>query len=75
MEQTVANSIFIPSGKGTKALNGAESTPDPQLITRRSKVQILPPQPEKTPDFFRNQAFFYLKNYLFFEADAYPLLM
>ena len=42
----MSNSIFIPSGKGTKALNGVESTSDPQLITRRSKVQILPPQPE-----------------------------
>ena len=47
MEQSVSNSIFIPSGKGTKALNGAESTSRPHLITRRSKVQILPPQPEK----------------------------
>lgn len=26
MEQAVSNSIFIPNGKGTKALNGAEST-------------------------------------------------
>ena len=45
MEQSVSNSIFIPNGKGTKSLNGTESASDPQLITRRSKVQILPPQP------------------------------
>ncbi len=45
MEQSVSNSIFIPSRKDTKALNGAEIISDPQLITRRSKVQILPPQP------------------------------
>ena len=46
MEQSVSNNIFIPNGKGTKSLNGTESASDPQLITRRSKVQILPPQPE-----------------------------
>ena len=46
MEQTVSNSIFIPIGKGTKALNGAEITSSSQLITRRSEVQILLPQPE-----------------------------
>ena len=47
MEQSVSNNIFIPNGKGTKSLNGTESASDPQLITRRSKVQILLPQPEK----------------------------
>ena len=43
MEQSVSNSIFIPNGKGTKSLNGTDSASDPQLITRRSVVQIHPP--------------------------------
>ena len=64
MEQSVSNNIFIPNGKGTKSLNGTESASDPQLITRRSKVQILPPQPEKEA---RKQCF--LASFLRFLGD------
>ena len=44
-EQTVPNHISVPSRNDTKVLNGAKPTSRPQLITRRSQVQILSPQP------------------------------
>ena len=48
----------MPHGKGFTT----EKPPDygllcQKLITRRSEVQVLPPQPE-SPDFLRNQDFF-----------------
>ncbi len=66
MEQSVSNSIFIPNGKGTKSLNGTESASDPQLITRRSEVQILLPQPEKAPQSIGLRCFFILFRSFYF---------
>ena len=45
MEWTVCNGVRTLSRTGTKVLKGAESTSGPQLMTRRSEVQVLSPQP------------------------------
>ena len=49
------------SKKGWKCPETAEKIRSPQLITRRSQVQILPPQPKKTLESLVFPGFFHVQ--------------